>query len=564
MQTRFLESEANPSVWQRLKNRDIPSVEHALRQLVTPEGRVRLEWLDDGVNQRFLESFPNKKALPHVLPLLIWQGIIHIGCPQPISPEVMGVIQQRTGLTVNTIPIDQDSYRLWFKRQNLPSPDAITSFVPIDPFTGLPEEQQNIRVETELSLAQAESQKQRINALISNALRHRASDIHLEPTQQGLRVRYRIDGILHDITTLSVPLTRPVIAAIKVMSSMDIAESRRPQDGRIGQNYTVLGDSQTAAQELDLDMRVSSLPCVWGEKIVIRLLHRQDNMFTDLGSLGFEARPLEIYKSWLQQPQGLIIFTGPTGSGKTSTLYTSLQFLAREEVNITTIEDPVEYVLPRITQTQVHEKAGMTFANGLRAILRQDPDVIMVGEVRDRETADTVVRAALTGHLVLSTLHTNDAPGAIPRIKDIGPDPGMISDALLGIVGQRLVRKVCPHCTQPYSPTAADLAALGLEATGPHTRHWRKGQGCKKCFNTGFLGREAIVELLNVDDRVREIIYGGTMLDLHRYLEQAEFFAFRLAAVAKVIQGRTTLSEVQRVLPQSALLPVGQRPVLRT
>lgn len=558
MQTTLSES-STPSVWQRLKNRDIPSVEHALKQLVDPEGKVRLEGLDDGVNQRFLESFPDKKILPHVLPLLIWQGTIYIGCPEPISPEAVELIQQRTGMKVQTTPIDQDSYRLWYKRQNLPSPDTITTFVPIDPFTGLPEEQQNIRVETELSLAQAESQRQRINALISNALRHRASDIHLEPTPKGLRVRYRIDGMLHDITTLQPVLTRPVIAAIKVMSNMDIAESRRPQDGRIGQNYTILGDDQTAIGGSDLDMRVSSLPCVGGEKIVIRLLHRQDNMFADLGSLGFDPRPLEIYKSWLRQPQGLIIFTGPTGSGKTSTLYTSLQLLAKEETNITTIEDPVEYVLPRITQTQVHEKAGMTFANGLRAILRQDPDVIMVGEIRDRETAETVVRAALTGHLVLSTLHTNDAPGAIPRIKDIGPDPGMISDALLGIVGQRLVRKVCPHCAEPYTPTEQDLAALGLKATPLNTRSWRKGKGCKKCFNTGFLGREAVVELLHVDDRIREIIYQGTMLELHHYLQQIEFFSFRVAAINKVIHGKTTLSEVQRVLPQTALLPMEQR-----
>ncbi|MEN9205468.1 MAG: GspE/PulE family protein [Thermostichales cyanobacterium DRC_bins_46] len=563
MQT-MLSDSGSPSVWQRLKNREIASVEEALRQLVSPEGKVRLEWLDDGVNQRFLESFPDKKALPHVLPLLIWQGTIHIGCPEPISQEALDFIQQRTGMRVQTTPIDQDSYRLWYKRQNLPSPDQISTFVPIDPFTGLPEEQQNIRVETELSLAQAESQRQRINALISNALRHRASDIHLEPTEKGLRVRYRIDGMLHDITTLAPALTRPVTAAIKVMSNMDIAESRRPQDGRIGQNYTVLGDNQTPIGASDLDMRVSSLPCVWGEKIVIRLLHRQDNMFTDLGSLGFDPRPLEIYKSWLQQPQGLIIFTGPTGSGKTSTLYTSLQLLAKEETNITTIEDPVEYVFPRITQTQVHEKAGMTFANGLRAILRQDPDVIMVGEIRDRETAETVVRAALTGHLVLSTLHTNDAPGAIPRIKDIGPDPGMISDALLGIVGQRLVRKVCPYCAEPYTPTEADLAALGLKPTPENTRSWRKGKGCKKCFNTGFLGREAVVELLHVDERIREIIYSGTMLELHRYLQQTEFFSFRLAAINKVIHGRTTLSEVQRVLPQSALLPWEQRPVPRS
>jgi type II secretory ATPase GspE/PulE/Tfp pilus assembly ATPase PilB-like protein len=248
----------------------------------------------------------------------------------------------------------------------------------------------------------------------------------------------------------------------------------------------------------------------------------------------------------------MIIITGPTGSGKTSTLYNSLQAVATENVNVVTVEDPVEYVLPRITQTQVHEAAGMTLAAGLRAILRQDPDIIMVGEIRDSETAETAIRAALTGHLVLTTLHTNDAVSAIPRLKDIGPDPGLVSDALLGIVAQRLVRKVCPHCAEPYIPTEADLRKLGLSLEKANSQSWRRGRGCSKCFNSGYLGREAIVELLNVDDTVRQLIYEGTMLELHRYLNQINFDSFRVAAIEKVTTGVTTLTEVLRVLPHSA------------
>lgn len=302
--------------------------------------------------------------------------------------------------------------------------------------------------------------------------------------------------------------------------------------------------------ELGMDMRVSTLPCISGEKAVIRLLPRQ-NPFSKIEDLGLSKDILSTYKSWLEQPQGMIILTGPTGSGKTSTLYTSLQFVATEHVNVVTVEDPVEYILPGITQTQVHERTGMTFAAGLRSILRQDPDIIMVGEIRDKETAETAVRAALTGHLVFTTLHTNDAIGAIPRIKDICPDPALMSDALLGIVAQRLVRRVCPHCAQPHSPTEKELQVLGLQ-NHANVGTWRRGKGCDKCFNSGYLGREAIVELLDVDDRVREIIYEGTMAQLHRYLRDIKFASFGVAAKQKVTTGVTTVEEVLRVLPRSA------------
>ena len=249
----------------------------------------------------------------------------------------------------------------------------------------------------------------------------------------------------------------------------------------------------------------------------------------------------------------MIIFTGPTGSGKTSTLYTSLQAIATENVNVTTVEDPVEYVLENITQTQVNELAGMTFASGLRAILRQDPDIIMVGEVRDAETAETAVRAALTGHLVLTTMHTNDAPSAIPRIKDMGLDPSLVSDALLGVVAQRLVRRVCPHCSSAYVPSDSELEALGLVRGEVNNKNFRKGAGCPKCFDTGYLGREAIIELLEVDDSIRQIIYEGSMTQLTRYLQNSNFQSFQQAAIDKVVSGVTTISEVLRVLPRSAL-----------
>ncbi len=533
------------SAWERLKNHEI-SCPEALRLLVDEQGNVNAALLDPDVSCRFLRHFPDKSCLPPAIPLLLWRGCYYLGSPVALTPEAIAFLAACTGTDIKIIPISDQSYHSWFRTQNFNNPNRISAQSLVNPLTG-EQEQEDICETAELFLSKAADQIDRIKTLITGALRNRASDIHLEPMPEGLRVRYRIDGVLRDITTLPLDVSRKVIVALKVMSNMDIAESRRPQDGRIGEKYAHAQEAEVA-----IDMRVSTVPCVGGEKAVIRLLPRK-NPYTNIEKLGFSKKTLPIYKTWLQQPQGMIILTGPTGSGKTSTLYTSLQTVAKEHVNVVTVEDPVEYVLPGITQTQVHEAAGMTFAAGLRAILRQDPDIIMVGEIRDSETAETAVRAALTGHLVFTTLHTNDAVGAIPRLKDIGPDPGLLSDALLGVVAQRLARRVCPHCAEPYTPTEADLKVLGLEPEEANSSNWRKGQGCSRCFNSGYLGREAIVELLDIDDRVREIIYEGSITDLHRYLKEIEFASFRTAAIDKVTSGLTTVEEVSRVIPKSAL-----------
>jgi type II secretory ATPase GspE/PulE/Tfp pilus assembly ATPase PilB-like protein len=552
-----IDSPTSQSIWQQLRQQKI-TCNQALMALVDIEGKVRIELLDWELNNRFWRSFPDKDQLVPLIPLLLWQNCFYLGSPeklangemQPLSEDLLEYLKQRLNTTIEIIPITEKSYRYWQRLQTLEM-DRISGSA-FNPLTGQTEHDEDIREIAELHLSQADNQMERIRALVSSALRNRASDIHLAPAPDGLRVRFRIDGILRHITTLPPAISRKVIVSLKVMSDMDIGESRRPQDGRIGEKY------MDAQQEQGLDLRVSLLPCMSGkhrepgEKAVVRLL-RQQNSFSTIAELGFVDRTRTIYESWLREPQGMIIFTGPTGSGKTSTLYTSLQAITTETVNIVTVEDPVEYVIPGITQTQVHEPAGMTFAAGLRAILRQDPDIIMVGEIRDRETAETAVRAALTGHLVLTTLHTNDAIGAIPRLKDIGPDPGLISDALLGIVAQRLVRKVCPHCAQPYKPTPADCDLLGLSHGEVNSTSWRIGRGCTFCFNSGYLGREAVIELLNVDDMVRSIIYEGSVIDLRRYLRSIEFDSFLVAAIAKVRSGLTTIEEIRRVLPHSAL-----------
>ncbi len=531
------------SVWQRLRNREL-TCDEALELLIHEDGEVNLPLLDQEVSHRFFREFQEPQLLPPLMPLLLWQNCYYLGCPVPLPPEAIASLQTRLLTELRILPISDKSYRAWFHSQNADS-SSINAQPLINPLTG-EAEQEDVAEVTEIYLARAADQIGRLNTIISGALRNRASDIHLEPTQEGLRIRYRIDGVLRDITTLTNDVSRRVIAALKVMAGMDIAESRRPQDGRIAQQYT----AQTEAP-VGLDMRVSTLPCMGGEKAVIRLLPQQ-NPFDSLDDLGFDPDTLAIYQSWLSQPQGMVVLTGPTGSGKTSTLYTSLQAIAQESVNVVTVEDPVEYVLPRITQTQVHEKSGMTFAAGLRAILRQDPDVIMVGEVRDQSTAETAVRAALTGHLVLTTLHTNNAISTIPRLKDIGPDPGLLSDALLGIVGQRLVRRICPHCSAPYMPTEWELRALGLTPAQANLSQWRKGRGCQRCFNSGYLGREAIVEVLDVNDAVRRLIYRGSQEELQDHLCRTGFHSFRESAIAKVLKGKTTASEIFRALPRSA------------
>jgi type II secretory ATPase GspE/PulE/Tfp pilus assembly ATPase PilB-like protein len=539
----------NLSIWQQLRQQRI-TCEQAVSALIDEQGKVQIELLDWELNNRFWRNLPDKDQLPPLIPLLLWQNCFYLGSPKAISAEVLQSLSDRLNSTIEILPITEKSYRYWHRLQSLET-DRLSGNA-FNPLTGVSEHDEDIVEIAELHLSQADNQVERIRALISSALRNRASDIHLAPAPDGLRIRFRIDGILRNITTLPPAISRKVIVSLKVMSDMDIAESRRPQDGRVSERYM---DDQ---QEQGLDLRVSVLPCMSGkkrepgEKAVVRLL-RQQNSFSTIEELGFVDRTRQIYEGWLREPQGMIIFTGPTGSGKTSTLYTSLQAISTESVNIVTVEDPVEYVLPGITQTQVHEPAGMTFAAGLRAILRQDPDIIMVGEIRDHETAETAVRAALTGHLVLTTLHTNDAIGAIPRLKDIGPDPGLISDALLGIVAQRLVRKVCPHCAEPYSPTQADCDLLGLRLTEAVNQNWRRGKGCNSCFNSGYLGREAVIELLNIDDTMRSIIYEGTVIDLRRYLRKIQFDSFLVAAITKVSSGITTVEEVRRVLPHSAL-----------
>ncbi|HEY9624789.1 MAG TPA: ATPase, T2SS/T4P/T4SS family [Crinalium sp.] len=534
------------SVWQRLKKGEI-TLESALKLLVDPQGNIAQDLLDLEVDKRFRYHFPKGYKLPSVIPLLLWQNCYYLGSAEELSSTIIENLTNLVGAEIKIIPIAEQSY---FECSNRLGFDLNT--VNLDRFIKLLQYKQalgDISAAIKMFFSRTNDQIKRLEFIIASAMYQRASDIHLESTEQGLRIRYRIDGILRDIIKPNEEVSPRLIAAIKARANMDTVDNRLPQDGRLRLEYASNRDEQPG-----LDIRVSTIPCVHGEKAVIRLLP-SENPFNNLDDLGFTQSALTIYKSWLQEPQGMIIICGPTSSGKTSTLYTSLQTTVREEVNIMTIENPVEYLLPGINQSQVNEVIGMTFSVGLRALLRQDPNIIMLGEIRDEETAETAVRAGLTGHLVLTTLHTNDAISAIFRLNSMKLDPNLISDALLGIVAQRLVRKVCSHCAEPYEPTDEDWEYLGLEGEAVHSEKWRQGRGCPKCFNSGYLGREAIVELLNVDLMVKQFIRAGNMVEMYDYLSKNNFDSFRLAAIDKVMRGVTTIAELRRVLPYRAIHP---------
>lgn len=370
-----------------------------------------------------------------------------------------------------------------------------------------------------------------LNAILAEAIRANASDIHIEPFESQLRIRFRIDGHLKVVLTPKVSLATMLVSRIKVMARLDIAEKRLPQDGRIA---TKLGGRA-------VDLRVSSIPSSFGERVVMRLLDKSAGRL-NLNDLGMPDKQLERLKILLQKPHGILLVTGPTGSGKTTSLYAALARLNDHQRNIMTVEDPIEYNIEGISQTPVNTKADMTFAKGLRAILRQDPDVVMIGEVRDVETAEIAVQASLTGHLVLSTLHTNTAVGAISRLKDMGVESFLLSSSLLGVMAQRLVRRVCPECKTLHEATPLECATLGVSDSVI-----AQPQGCEACNHTGYKGRIGIYELVEVDDKVREMIHAEVAEQEIETYVHSQHPAIQDSAKDLVLSQQTSLEEVLRV-----------------
>jgi general secretion pathway protein E len=395
-----------------------------------------------------------------------------------------------------------------------------------------------LRSNDELAAQSDEAVISAVDYLLNYAFEQRASDIHLEPRAGDAVVRFRIDGILHDIEVVPLPVHAAISSRVKVLARMDIAERRRPQDGRI----------KTQRADRECELRVASLATAFGEKIVVRVFD-PNVLATDLHELGFAPDEREIYERWITSPSGLILVTGPTGSGKTTTLYSTLRYLSGPEINITTVEDPIELVDPRFCQVQVQAQIQLGFANALRSILRQDPDVIMVGEIRDGETAQMAVQAALTGHLVFSTVHTRDAAGAVTRLGDLGIEPFMLSSVLRGVVAQRLIRRICPHCAVDGFLTAEQVDALGLKVPVERRERLqvRFGEGCVECRHTGLRGRTGIFEMLDVGRRVRELIKkGNDANEIARASRIEGGKTLRESALRKLAQGMTTFEEVIR------------------
>ncbi len=380
-----------------------------------------------------------------------------------------------------------------------------------------------------------------VNAIIARAIHERASDIHLEPYAEELRVRMRIDGIMHNIMTVPKELQSSVISRLKVMGGMDIAERKLPQDGR--------ANVQVKQQEVDL--RMSTLPTIHGEKLVIRVLDKDANMLTKT-ALGITGDALQKYDALLQSGSGVVLIVGPTGSGKSSTMYAMLQELNTPDVNIVTLEDPVEYHVEGINQVQINEKTGLVFSSGLRSILRQDPDIIGIGEIRDGETAAIAMRAAITGHLVLSTIHTSSAAAAIDRLLDIGVEPYLIAGAVRGIVSQRLVRRICPHCKRPYQATPEEKSLLGLDETKDYTFY--RGAGCPDCFHTGYRGRIGVFEIMIPDRRVRTAITKGEdRQKIQDILMSQDFVPLPISCRRLALEGVTTVEEAVHTIHSADL-----------
>lgn len=405
-------------------------------------------------------------------------------------------------------------------------------------FTNSKDDDDEVSIEQLRELSEEAPVIKLANMIITRGISDGASDIHIEPGKDMVRIRLRVDGILHEVMQIPKKAQASLISRFKIMSEMDIATKRSPQDGRIG-------------AEIDgrpYDFRVSTLPSVFGEKIVLRVLDK-GSISIGLHKLGLLPETLERFESLISRTYGIILVTGPTGSGKSTTLYSVLNKLNSGEKNILTIEDPVEYEVGGITQVQVNPRAGLTFSAGLRTMLRQDPDIAMVGEIRDGETATTATEAALTGHLVLSTLHTNDAPGAMTRLMDMGIEPFLISSSVIGVIAQRLVRVVCPKCKEQYQPPRDAIRRLGIEVDGDAKVTFYRGRGCDHCRGSGYKGRIGVYELMLVNDRIRDLVLQKSSAHLIREAAiESGMKTLRDDAIAKILLGQTTLEECLRVI----------------
>ncbi len=503
------------------------------------KGQLGIEYIslaDHKIEPQVLSLIPEKLVHRHkVVPVRIMGNKLQVAMSDPLNIVAIDDLRLATGLEIEPVLAKERDLQAVINQlyggagfeqmfQSLPAGHEVL-------------EQETINLDAE-ELATKEAPIVRLaHSLILQAIQLGASDLHIEHSEEDLRVRYRIDGYLRETARYPRQLSSPLVSRLKIMAAMDIAKKRIPQDGRM----------QIRVKGRSIDLRVATIPTVFGEKMVIRILDKNTAVMSIL-ELGFTDESLHRIQKILKHPYGMVLVTGPTGSGKTSTLYAILRELSIAELNVITLEDPVEYLLTGINQVPVHPRAGLTFSKGLRAILRQDPDIIMVGEIRDRETADIAIRAASTGHLVLSTLHTNEAVDCLMRLKEMGVEPFLVASSVIGVIAQRLVRVLCPDCRQKTTliPGTPKRYLLGLDPKEEVPIYERNG--CKLCDYQGFRGRTLITELLEVTPAIRELINGGASSD--RLKEQAlkeGMVPMSLDGLVKVQQGHTTIEEVLRV-----------------
>lgn len=479
------------------------------------------------VDQEAVQLVPKDLAKRYlVMPIRKDKNKLFVAMADPLDYFAIEELRMATGFQIEpAIATKDDLYRNITKYYDLrESMEEVMGTFPID------------EVLEEVETVDEDSPVVRlVNQIIANGIAMRASDIHFDPQETDFRVRYRVDGVLRTERSLPKHMQNVIVTRIKILANLNITENRLPQDGRI----------KTTIDFKPVDIRVSTLPTIHGEKVVMRLLDLS-NMIDRLDKIGFSEENLVIFKDVLKKPNGIILISGPTGSGKSSTLYAALNFLNKEDTNIITVEDPVEYQLDGINQVQVNEAIGLTFANGLRSILRQDPDIVMVGEIRDTETAEIAIRASLTGHLVLSTIHTNDAISAVSRLTDMGIEPFLISASLVCVVAQRLVRLVCRDCAQEVPATEREKEIFTNR--GLDIESVRRGKGCPTCGRTGYRGRTAIHEVLVIDGKIREMISNLKPIgDIRRYVQERNTKFLLDDGLLKVKQGLTTTEEVLRV-----------------
>ena len=482
-----------------------------------------------------------------VLPVAKKNGKLTLAMHNPLDIFAIDEVRMMTGIDVEpAIAVEEDIInaisRLY--RRQIDVSEQVDSVIKefdtgdIDFGTHDSTDEEDISIEQLRELSEEAPVIKLANLIISRGISDGGSDIHIEPARDCVRVRLRIDGILHEIMRIPKKVQASLISRFKIMAEMDIATKRSPQDGRIG--ATIDGRQY--------DFRVSTLPSVFGEKIVLRILDKS-SVSVGLHKLGMLPETLEKFESLISRTYGIILVTGPTGSGKSTTLYSVLSKLNSGEKNILTIEDPVEYELEGLTQVQINNRAGLTFASGLRTMLRQDPDIAMVGEIRDAETATIATEAALTGHLVLSTLHTNDAPGAMTRMVDMGIEPFLIASSVIGVLAQRLVRVVCPKCKEQYTPPRDAVGRLGIDIDGDAKITFYRGRGCNYCRGSGYKGRLGVYELMLMNDRIRDLVLQKSSAHVLREAAvDAGMKTLKDDAVAKILLGQTTLEECLRVI----------------